>query len=168
MDGSQWKVSASPSLAHLIKQTALDVPHPTIPGKTLWDARNDQGPLGALHESNMTIDMDFLAEYNAREQERRESFGVGPLGSGSDYTVFLQRIGVRYSAVTTPSFCKQLIPMIQVASLDQGFGFTPTDPVYHYHSIYDSQRFQEIYADPGFYRHVSPSACIDKLGTEFI
>jgi N-acetylated-alpha-linked acidic dipeptidase len=99
--GSQWTASASPSLAYLIKQTALDVPHPTIPGKTLWDARNDQGPLGPLQESNMTIDMDFLAEYKAREQEKQESLGVGSLGSGSDYTVFLQRIGVSHSAATT-------------------------------------------------------------------
>ena len=94
MAGSQWTASASPSLAYLIKQTALDVPHPTIPGKTLWDAKNDQGPFGALQESNMTIDMGVVAEHSAREQEKQESFGVGPLGSGSDYTVFLQRIGV--------------------------------------------------------------------------
>jgi len=53
----------------------------------------------------MTIDMDFLAEHNAREQERQESFGVGPLGSGSDYTVFLQRIGVRRFATTPLFFC---------------------------------------------------------------
>ena len=26
---------------------------------------------------------------------------------------------------------------------------------YHYHSIYDSQRWQELYADPGFHRHVA-------------
>jgi len=57
--------------------------------------------------------------------------------------------------------------MIQVASSDQGFAFTPTDAVYHYHSIYDSQRFQEIYADPGFYRHVGSFARIDKLHTDF-
>ena len=42
----------------------------------------------------MTIDMGVVAEHSAREQEKQESFGVGPLGSGSDYTVFLQRIGV--------------------------------------------------------------------------
>ena len=88
-----------------MKQTALDIPHPTIPGETLWDARNDQGPLGTLQESNVTIDMDFLAEYNAREQEKQESFGVGLLGSGSDFTVFLQRLGVHRSTATPLSFC---------------------------------------------------------------
>jgi N-acetylated-alpha-linked acidic dipeptidase len=35
-----------------------------------------------------------------------------------------------------------------------GFGSTRFDPVYHYHSIYDSERFQEVYADPGFVKHV--------------
>lgn len=57
------------------------------------------------------------------------------MGSGSDYTVFLQRLGV--------------------ASVDQGFGSTPTDAPYHYHSIYDSQMWQEVYADPGFHKHVA-------------
>jgi len=42
-----------------------------------------------------------------------------------------------------------------VASVDQGFGFTSTDAVYHYHSIYDTQAWQERYADPGFARHVA-------------
>lgn len=42
----------------------------------------------------------------------------------------------------------------QIASSDQGFTATPTDPAYHYHSIYDSQMWQEMYADPGFHRHV--------------
>lgn len=42
----------------------------------------------------------------------------------------------------------------QVASSDQTFSSTPTDPPYHYHSIYDSQMWQETYADPGFHRHV--------------
>lgn len=44
--------------------------------------------------------------------------------------------------------------MLQIASLDEGFGGTPMDAAYHYHSVYDSQRFQELYADPGFHRHV--------------
>ena len=47
---------------------------------------------------------------------------------------------------------------IQIASMDTGFGFTASDAVYHYHSIYDSQRWQELYADPGFYRHVGDHA----------
>ncbi|KAG6890542.1 hypothetical protein C0992_000802 [Termitomyces sp. T32_za158] len=132
--GSRWRVSASPSLANLIKQAALKVPHPTIEGKNLWDAKNDDGPFKPA--INFTIDAEFLESYTTTQEELRAyKTDIGPLGSGSDYTVFLQHIGV--------------------ASSDEGFGFTPTDAVYHYHSIYDSQNFQEIYADPGFHRHVA-------------
>jgi len=135
VSGSRWTVGASPTLAHIIRQTALDVPHPTIAGKTLWDAREDIGPFKDVH-LNQTIDAEYLAKYSEEKTKNQASkTNVYPLGSGSDYTIFLQRLGV--------------------ASVDQGFGFTPTDAPYHYHSIYDSQAWQERYADPGFTRHVS-------------
>ena len=87
--GSRFDVFGSPSLAHLIRQTALDVPHPTQANKTLWDARNDLGP----HYGE--LDADFAASYETAEVRRNAlSTGVYPLGSGSDYTVFLQRLGV--------------------------------------------------------------------------
>jgi N-acetylated-alpha-linked acidic dipeptidase len=35
-----------------------------------------------------------------------------------------------------------------------GFSGTHSDPVYHYHSVYDSERWQEVYGDPGFVKHV--------------
>ncbi|KZT06419.1 Zn-dependent exopeptidase [Laetiporus sulphureus 93-53] len=126
VSGSRWGASASPSLAHLIRQSAKDVPHPTIAGKTLWDAREDAGTFEGA------VDEEFLQIYKAA---RASETGVSPLGSGSDYTPFLQRLGV--------------------ASMDQGFGGTPTDAPYHYHSIYDSQAWQERYGDPGFHRHVA-------------
>jgi len=130
-------VKGSPSLAHIIKKTALDVAHPTVAGKTLWDATLDDGPFKDLWHNN-TIDADFLENYNLeleRHKMKAQKTQVLPLGSGSDYTVFLQRLGV--------------------ASSDQGFGGTATDAPYHYHSIYDTQSWQERYADPGFHRHVS-------------
>jgi hypothetical protein len=48
-------------------------------------------------------------------EERKKETQVAPLGSGSDYTVFLQHLGV--------------------ASSNLGFGAGPKDPVYHYHSV---------------------------------
>ncbi|TFK71755.1 Zn-dependent exopeptidase [Pluteus cervinus] len=149
--GSQWNVGGSPSLAHIIKQTALDVPHPTIPGKTLWDARNDQGPFHGItpYVQNTTVDEEFMASYQvAQEAKNSLQTGVSPLGSGSDYTVFLQRLGV--------------------ASTDQGFSFTPSDAVYHYHSIYDSQRWQEVYADVGFHKHVAVAQHLGLLALRII
>lgn len=92
--GSRWDVSGSPSLSHLIRDIALVVDHPTFPGKKLWDARDDEGPYKGL---NLTIDEEFLNTYEQAEKERKAfKTGVNPLGSGSDYTAFLQRLGVSF------------------------------------------------------------------------
>ncbi|KAF6762612.1 vacuolar protein sorting-associated protein 70 [Ephemerocybe angulata] len=133
VSGSTWNVGGSPSLADLIKNAALDVPHPTKPELTLWDARNDEGPFSGNTSKLLEDEPAYYGTgamiSNAPDAE------IFPLGSGSDYTVFLQRIGV--------------------ASTDQGFGSKGKDAVYHYHSVYDSQRWQEVYADPTFERHVA-------------
>ena len=87
VSGSRFNSNASPSLAHLVRGAAESVPHPTKPGKTLWDARQDTGIFeGAIKE-------EVLQMYEAGQQQA-DDLGVRPLGSGSDYTVFLQRIGV--------------------------------------------------------------------------
>ncbi|UZJ52949.1 hypothetical protein CBS101457_002269 [Exobasidium rhododendri] len=54
------------------------------------------------------------------------------LGSGSDYTAFLQNLGI--------------------ASADLGFQAGPTDAIYHYHSNYDSFHWMKEYGDPKFAR----------------
>lgn len=61
----------------------------------------------------------------------------GPVGSGSDYTAYLQNLGI--------------------ASVDMGFQGGAGDPVYHYHSNYDSFYWMEKYGDPGFTRHLAAS-----------
>ncbi|EFQ85439.1 hypothetical protein PTT_19605 [Pyrenophora teres f. teres 0-1] len=61
-----------------------------------------------------------------------ESGEVGVLGSGSDYTAFLHR---------------------GIASIDMGAGGGPEDPVYHYHSNYDSYHWMTAFGDPGFHTH---------------
>ncbi|KZP07972.1 Zn-dependent exopeptidase [Athelia psychrophila] len=131
VSGSQWTAWGSPSLAHLIRRTAMEIPHPIDAGKTLWDARADQGPFLGL-DSNVSLSADMQAQ---PADEIEEGTGVLPLGSGSDYTAFLQHLGV--------------------ASVDQGFIRTPTDAVFHYHSCLDNEMWQETYADPGFHRHVA-------------
>ncbi|KAJ7230581.1 hypothetical protein GGX14DRAFT_411473, partial [Mycena pura] len=91
--GSRFDANASPSLSHLIAQTARDVPHPTVPGKTLLDARHDNGPISI--PENASADPGYLAAYDAELVNRRTAKSIfNPLGSGSDFTVFLQRIGV--------------------------------------------------------------------------
>ncbi|GAA5958034.1 hypothetical protein JCM3765_006238 [Sporobolomyces pararoseus] len=60
---------------------------------------------------------------------------VKTLGSGSDFSVFLQYIGI--------------------ASGNLGFtSNTSVDPVYHYHSNFDSFNWMEKFGDPNFEKHV--------------
>ncbi|KAJ6538539.1 Zn-dependent exopeptidase [Mycena vulgaris] len=139
VSGSSFRSAASPSLSHFLREAALDIPHPTSPGRTLWDARTDEGPYGG--ES-------FDAESVAVSQSvhaMSDSLGVSPLGSGSDFTGFLQMMGV--------------------ASSDAGFGSSGQDAIYHYHSVFDSENWQETYADPGFHRHV---AVAKHIGLELV
>ncbi|KAK0124773.1 hypothetical protein ONS96_008655 [Cadophora gregata f. sp. sojae] len=57
---------------------------------------------------------------------------IGVLGSGSDYTAFLHK---------------------GISSLDVGSGGGPTDPVWHYHSNYDTYHWMSTFGDPGFHLH---------------
>ncbi|KAK1573293.1 PA domain-containing protein [Colletotrichum navitas] len=57
---------------------------------------------------------------------------VEALGSGSDYTGFLHR---------------------GISSLDVGSGGGTTDPIWHYHSNYDSYHWMANFGDPGFLVH---------------
>ncbi|KAG8744908.1 hypothetical protein FRC10_009278 [Ceratobasidium sp. 414] len=131
--GDMFGLAGSPSLAHLIRQAAIDIPHPSDANRTLWDARLDLGPYTG------PWDKDVFEQFQAARRERKAAYdtSVEPLGSGSDYTVFLQRLGI--------------------ASSDESFGATPTSAVYHYHSIWDSETWMEKYGDPGFLRHVAVS-----------
>ncbi|KAF8551474.1 Zn-dependent exopeptidase [Imleria badia] len=129
VSGSHLRASASPLLAHLLRSTAQQIPHPTAEGRSLWDARLDEGEF-----FGEKLDAEAAAIYKEMESAA-DNLGVKPLGSGSDYTVFLQYIGV--------------------ASAEAGFSSTLHDPVYHYHSVFDSQHWQEVYGDPTFSRHVA-------------
>jgi N-acetylated-alpha-linked acidic dipeptidase len=57
------------------------------------------------------------------------------LGSGSDFTPFLQHLGI--------------------ASSDMSFRRGHDDPVYHYHSVFDSEHWMETFGSVGFKRHVA-------------
>lgn len=58
---------------------------------------------------------------------------VGVLGSGSDYTAFLHNNGI--------------------SSIDISASRGPEDPIYHYHSNYDTYHWMSTFADPGFVYH---------------
>ncbi|CAD6890766.1 unnamed protein product [Tilletia laevis] len=57
------------------------------------------------------------------------------LGSGSDFTVFLQHLGIASSTI--------------------GYSSTGDSPVYHYHSNYDSFAWMDKFGDTTFARHTS-------------
>ncbi|KAF4997114.1 hypothetical protein FDECE_12191 [Fusarium decemcellulare] len=59
---------------------------------------------------------------------------IGPMGSGSDFAAFYHN---------------------GIGSIDIAGGPGPTDPVYMYHSLYDTHRWMSEYADPGFHLHVA-------------
>ncbi|KAI0677384.1 Zn-dependent exopeptidase [Trametes maxima] len=131
VSGTRFRALATPSLAHFVRGIAEEIEHPTKPGKTLWDASKDHGVLTGDH-----IDAEALAAYEVAEASAAaDSTGVGLLGSGSDFTVFVQRAGVPSNNI--------------------GFESTLQDPVYHYHSVFDSERWMETYGDPGFSRHIA-------------
>ncbi|KAL7416181.1 hypothetical protein BDY24DRAFT_381285 [Mrakia frigida] len=128
--GSTFGASASPSLALLMKSTSEEILHPTEEGRSAWSARLDGGDWKSHQEFGIAqIEDDFEALFSS-------GTGIPSLGSGSDFTPFLQHLGV--------------------ASIDgPGFSNGPQDPVYHYHSIYDSQYWMEQFGDAGFHRHVT-------------
>lgn len=89
VSGSRLSASASPLLSHLLRSTAEQIPHPTSEGRSLWDARLDEGELFG-EDSDAKV-----APIHKEIKTTADGPDVGPLGSGSDYTVFLQHIGVR-------------------------------------------------------------------------
>ena len=82
-------------------------------------------------------------------------------------TVLVSNLSARevttQSSYSASGYCPNVLSLLfwtlnkvnQVASADSGgFRSTRSDPVFHYHSVFDSERFQEVYADPGFVKHV--------------
>ncbi|SCU93323.1 LAFA_0F15786g1_1 [Lachancea sp. 'fantastica'] len=84
-----------------------------------------------LNESLHLVDYPLGGSLHEHFFEKNDKFGI--LGSGSDYTVFLEHLGI--------------------PSVDSGFDTGPKDPVYHYHSNYDSYHWMSTMADPGFKFH---------------
>ena len=114
VSGVHFGASSVPSLWKLMRAVTRDVKDPKT-GKSVYQQWQDR------------------ARENASEEERstgREA-RIGALGSGSDYTPFLQHLGI--------------------ASTDMGFG----GDYGVYHSAYDSFYWMDHFGDPGFRYHVA-------------
>ncbi len=115
-NGKGWLgASGSHSLEELINDVAKDVTDPKS-GKSVWEA---------LKEHRLQI---AKTDEEKAELKERPDLRIGALGSGSDYTVFIDHLGV--------------------ASLNLGFGGGGDGGVYH--SIYDSFAWYTRFSDTNF------------------
>ena len=113
VSGPHFSASSVPSLWKLIYGALMEVKDPKT-GKTVYQQWQDRAREGRP-EGDPTVAV-------AR---------IGPLGSGSDYTPFLQHLGI--------------------PSTDMGFG----GDYGVYHSSYDSFYWMDKFGDPGFVYHVA-------------
>jgi N-acetylated-alpha-linked acidic dipeptidase len=114
VSGIHFGASSVPSLWKLMRAVTKEIKDPKT-GKTVYQQWQDQAR-------------------EMRPEDERNTGGearIGPLGSGSDYTPFLQHIGI--------------------ASTDMGFG----GDYGVYHSAYDSFYWMDHFGDPGFFYHVA-------------
>ena len=118
VSGPTFNAAAVPSLREFIRQITKEVPSPT--GGTVydrWKKEGDQGTSRRARLSNLPIADQFKMD---------DDVLPGDLGSGSDYTPFLQHLGV---------------PSTDIGS-DGPFGV--------YHSVFDNYDWFVRFADPTF------------------
>lgn len=104
VQGKSLSLSASPVLNRVLRKVASWLPYPGKEGKSLYD-----------HFVDEKGDM------------------IRNMGSGSDYTVFLEHLGI--------------------PSADVSFKSGKKDPIYHYHSNYDSFHWMDVFGDKDFLFH---------------
>ena len=119
--GPNLGMSGTPSLFALAMGAARDVPDPKAGGSVGADWESRQRSAWAQQTP-----VDLAATQDVTFFPR-----LAPLGSGSDYTVFIDHLGI--------------------PSVD--FSFSGSYGVYH--SVYDNLRWMEMYGDPGFLYHAA-------------
>ncbi len=119
--GKRFAASASPLLFTALRELARDFPDPETPGKTLADAWTER----------------------RESADASEKLPVAVLGSGSDYTVFFNHLGI--------------------ASTDLVFD----GPYGVYHSVYDTHRWMATQGDPGFVYHAAMAKYAGMLALRF-
>lgn len=118
--GPNLTMSGVPSLSAFAQQAAREIPDPKRGGSIAagWESRQR-----SAWAQQTPVDLSAKdAVFSPR---------LAPLGSGSDYTVFLDHLGI--------------------PSLDFSF----SGPYGTYHSVYDNFRWMEKYGDPAFLYHAA-------------
>ena len=120
VSGPEFSASAVPSLKEFIRQVARDVPSPV--GGTVYSAWHDTAAGKAS-----TLQTEAIGTTpRPPAAEMRADVPVGDLGSGSDYTVFVQHLGVPSTDVST------------------------SGPYGVYHSAFDNFNWFKKFGDPSF------------------
>src|SRR5205823_842093 len=103
-------------------------------------ARDSHDPVSGHDELAQAREQALSRARTERDSARiaREPFRIGALGSGSDYTAFIDHLGI--------------------ASANVGHGGAQEAGVYH--SIYDSYQFYTRFYDPGFQYAVAESGAM--------
>jgi N-acetylated-alpha-linked acidic dipeptidase len=123
--GKEFAASASPLLFSAVRSVARDFPDPSAPGRSLAEAwRATAGSKSTAPPSD-------------------EELPVAILGSGSDYTVFFNHLG---------------IPSVDLV-FDGPYGV--------YHSVYDTHRWMATQGDPGFIYHAAMAKYAGILALRF-
>lgn len=128
--GGNFSASASPTLFSAIREAARAVPDPGRPGKTIAEGWRE------------TAGGRNIRSYAAGDTAGEE-LPVAILGSGSDYTVFFNRLGI--------------------ASMDILFD----GPYGVYHSVYDDYAWMASFGDPGFKYHAAMAQLAGVLAIRF-
>lgn len=131
--GPQLSASASPPLAAVIRAAAAAVPDPGASGKTVADSWREHA--GAKNVRSYATD--------SVAKRAGEELPVAILGSGSDYTVFFNRLGI--------------------ASMDILFD----GPYGVYHSVYDDYGWISRHGDPGFRYHAAMAQLAGVIALRF-
>lgn len=152
--GSIFAASASPVLNELLYKVSKRVPNidtafertvplvgerdvagsgdnTTVSVKSKRDFEPPNTEYASTYDGEVEIDEASLFSLWKSQTNAR----ISTLGSGSDYTAFQDFVGI--------------------PSLDMGFDRGKNDPVYHYHSNYDSFSWMDEYGDPNWARHVT-------------
>src|SRR5512146_2951224 len=123
VSGENFGASAVPSLKHFIREVAMAVPSPK--GGTVYDAwrKAPEKRTGPTQEPSSAA---LSGSQNRPPAVEGSGPPVGDLGSGSDYTAFLQHLGV---------------PSVDIGS---------SGPYGVYHSTFDDFEYFKRFTDPTF------------------
>jgi len=128
--GTHFSPAGSPLLFSEIREVARDLPDPARPERTLAEAwRESAGFIGV--------------QSYATESGGHEPLPVAILGSGSDYTVFFNHLGVPSADLV----------------FDGPYGV--------YHSVYDTYEWMASQGDPGFRYHAGMARLVGLLALRF-